>query len=172
MIFDDVKKVRKALTDEIQLDNGAVPHEVSLQMFLNALGFDLNDSGDVIKLGHIYTLNKDNYPIIILGLLREEIELKLETSKILNESSITNCSFVILSNMVDFKFYSKLYTRNILSTKPFFEFDIFNLTEHQLSLLNLFSKNNFDHNNIVNEFKELRLEKIQSMVNASHIYRL
>lgn len=64
--------------------------------------------------------------------------------------------FAILTNGQLFKMYTDLESENKLDEKPFFEFDLLNIKEQQVSELKKFHKSNFDIEKIIDTASELK----------------
>lgn len=124
--------------------------------FINALGYDAFNPEEVIPqftadIG-IKKGEKVDYAIRINEKISILIECKKLSSKLdaQNESQLhryfhtTEARIAILTNGVDYKFYSDLDNLNIMDKKPFFEFSIQQLDDSILEKLKYLTKQSFN----------------------------
>ncbi|TSI05111.1 type I restriction endonuclease [Lysinibacillus sp. BW-2-10] len=135
--------------------------------FFQALGYDVFNplefcpefTADVgIKKGEKvdYAILADGEPIIL-------IECKSITEKLLKHDSqlfryfgTTSSKFSILTNGLEYRFYTDLEETNKMDTTPFFSFNILELRDNQISEIAKFRKESFDVDNITSTASELK----------------
>ncbi len=156
-----IKLKAQVLTEEATKNAFIMP-------FIKELGYDVFNPLEVIpeyvadigiKQGEKidYAIIKDNEPIIL-------IECKCHTGplNIKNESQLfryfhaTKAKFSILTNGIEYRFYTDLVEPNRMDEKPFFVFDISEMKDTQIEELKKFHKANFDFTKIVNTASELK----------------
>lgn len=106
-----------------------------------------------------YTIFKDGKPIIIVECKDHNVNILKHEDQIKFYFRNTQAKMAILTNGVKYRFYSDLKQPNILDDKPFFTFDITNVTDKDIAQLELFSKDNFDAAKIIANAKQLRCER-------------
>lgn len=135
--------------------------------FIQALGYDVFNPTEVIPeftsdVG-IRRGEKVDYAIMQNERMIMLIECKGVNDKLVNHDSqliryfhASEAKFAILTNGQLFKFYTDLEEQNKLDDKPFFEFDLLNIKEQQISELKKFHKSNFDIDKIISTASELK----------------
>lgn len=68
----------------------------------------------------------------------------------------TEAKFALLTNGIDYRFYTDLVTPNKMDDKPFFEFKITDIKENEVAELKKFHKSYFNVDNITNTASELK----------------
>jgi len=127
---------------------------------LNEVKSEVNTEYGSFKID--YAIFKDGAPIIL-------IECKKCTDildkKYLNQLKTyypgikgAKSKFGILTNGIQYQFYTDIQDENILDSKPFFEFDLLNINDSDIKILNYFSKSE-DINNARQIAEELKKRK-------------
>lgn len=103
-----------------------------------------------------YAILRDSKPIMFIE--AKDIKENLnnhdaQLSRYFNSTPSVKVS--ILTNGLKYKFFTDLKTENIMDTKPFFEFDISNVTDYSVSILQKFTKEEFDIDKIISSAEEL-----------------
>lgn len=136
--------------------------------FVSALGYDVFNPTEVVpeftadigtKKGEKvdYAIKKDD-DIIIL------IECKWSGAKLHNDHmsqlyryfSVTEARFGILTNGIEYEFYSDIDETNKMDANPFFRFNIFNFESHQIEELKKFTKPAFSLEEILTTASTLK----------------
>jgi hypothetical protein len=92
--------------------------------------------------------------------------LTIHNSQLFRYFHVTKTRFALLTNGIQFQFYTDLDEKNKMDEKPFLEFDITNLKENTVNEITKFHKSNFDVNNIVNNASSLKYTKeIKKLIN-------
>lgn len=136
--------------------------------FIKELGYDVFNPFEVvpefvadvgIKVGEKidYAIMKDGAPIILIECKSHTAPLTLNNaSQLFRYFHTTNAKFAILTNGIEYRFYTDLVAPNKMDEKPFFTFDITDIRDAQVEELKKFHKAYFDFNNIVNTANELK----------------
>jgi predicted type IV restriction endonuclease len=134
--------------------------------FINSLGFDIYNPAELIpeyKAGWAKANEKVDYCLQIHGkpILFFEAKGPNETlssydaqlAKYFN--SAPEVKFAIITNGVQYRFFTDLQEPNILDKKPFFEFDFNDFTDADLGVLERFRKEVFNADNLVGYAEDL-----------------
>ncbi|NBA88425.1 restriction endonuclease [Emticicia sp. CRIBPO] len=136
--------------------------------FINALGYDIFNPSEVvpefvadvgIKQGEKidYAIMKDGAPIILIECKWHGQPLNVHNaSQLFRYFHTTKAKFSILSNGLEYRFYTDLVEPNKMDEKPFFVFNINEIKDNQVDELKKFHKAYFDFENIVNTASELK----------------
>lgn len=155
----------KLLIDQIKTEEGT--KQSLILPFFQILGYDVFnplefcpefDADYGIKKGE-----KVDYAIIIDGQPTILIEAKACTEKLDKHGSqlfryfnSSTAKFGVLTNGIKYRFYSDLDELNKMDKKPFFEIDLSNLNDTQISYLNNFERESLDVNSILSTAEELK----------------
>ena len=91
-------------------------------------------------------------------------ELDKYGSQLFRYFSTTTAKFGILTNGVNYKFYTDLEEANKMDLVPFLEIDLKNIKENQLAELKKFCKSNFDSDRIFSTAEELKYSSLIKQV--------
>ncbi|MBQ4913830.1 type I restriction enzyme HsdR N-terminal domain-containing protein [Maribacter sp. MMG018] len=150
--------------------------------FINILGYDTFDPTEVVpeftadlglKKGEKvdYAIFQNELPIIIIECKNWKEKLNAHNSQLFRYFHTTKTRFALLTNGIEYRFYTDLEATNKMDEKPFLEFDITQLKESTVHEIAKFHKSNFDVNKIVDtasslkytkEIKKLIAEELQS----------
>ena len=108
--------------------------------FISALGYDVLNPHEVvpefiadlgIKKGEKvdFCILKDNNPIIIIECKHWKEDLNVHNSQLHRYFHVTSSRFGILTNGIIYKFYTDLEVANKMDDKPFWEFNITDISE-------------------------------------------
>lgn len=163
----------RVLTDRVQqhahtmLTEEAVKTAVVLP-FLQALGYDVFDPGEVIPEFTADAVGKKgekvDYAIKLDGDIRILIECKpintvldkVHLAQLYRYFSVTSAKFAILTNGRFFHFHSDLEEPNRLDSRPFFSFDLTEPSNQILAELRKFEKAGFDVDGILANAERLK----------------
>jgi hypothetical protein len=138
--------------------------------FINALGYDVFDPREVVPefvadIG-LKKGEKVDYAILREGKLAIIIECKaisenldVHNSQLFRYFHVTEAKFAILTNGIQYRFYTDLVEANKMDEKPFLELDITNIKENQIPELKKFHKDMFDIENILSSASDLKYSK-------------
>lgn len=136
--------------------------------FISALGYDVFNPSEVVpeftadigtKKGEKvdYAINKDGKTIILMECKWCGADLQANhASQLYRYFSATEARFGILTNGILYQFFSDIDEPNKMDSKPFFEFDMLNVEEHQINELKKFSKQTFALDEILNTASTLK----------------
>lgn len=107
-----------------------------------------------------YAIMRDGEPAILVECKCMGSALNLNhASQLYRYFGVTSARFAILTNGVDYMFYTDIEAPNKMDDKPFFEFSMTGLDPKVVGELKKFSKSNFDLNNILSNASELKYKK-------------
>jgi predicted type IV restriction endonuclease len=143
--------------------------------FLSALGYDVFDpeivvpefTADVgIKKGE-----KVDYALVVQGKIAILVECKTcgvslantHTSQLYRYFSVTDARFAILTNGIEYWFYTDLDSPNKMDQRPFFQFNVLDYHQNDLAELEKFTNQVFDIESIVSTASNLKYSKAIKM---------
>lgn len=136
--------------------------------FISSLGYDVFNPMEVIpeftadigtKKGEKvdYAIKKDQKIIILIECKWCGSDLQKEhASQLYRYFSATEARFAILTNGLDYEFYSDIDEPNKMDSKPFFSFNILQFEEHQIGELKKFTKSAFSLEDILTTASTLK----------------
>lgn len=145
--------------------------------FFSTLGYDVFNpcefvpefTADVgVKQGEKvdYAIIKDNCPIILIEAKHWKENLDNHTNQLYRYFSVTNSKFGILTNGIEYRFYTDLEEANKMDTQPFLIINLENLKESSVAQLKKFTKDTFNVDDILTSAEELKYtNSISSYIN-------
>lgn len=145
--------------------------------FFQSLGYDVFNpleftpefTADVgIKKGEKvdYAIIENDEPVILIECKSVNEKLTNHDSQLFRYYGTSTSKFGILTNGIEYRFFTDLEEPNKMDTKPFLVFNILNLKENQLKELYKFTKINFNIQNISSSAYELKyVNLIRSYLN-------
>lgn len=139
--------------------------------FIAALGYDVFDPFEVIpeftadvrgiKKGEKvdYCIQKDGAPIIIIECKHWNQPLKKYSSQLYRYFGVVHAKFGVLTNGIEYKFYTDLDAPNKMDERPFLEFSIEKINENTVNELKKFNKNTFNLEEILSSANDLKYSK-------------
>lgn len=136
--------------------------------FIRELGYDVFNPAEVtpelvadvgIKQGEKidYAILKDGEPIILIECKHHGAPLSVHNaSQLFRYFHTTKAKFSILTNGIEYRFYTDLVEANKMDEKPFFAFNITEIRDNQIEELKKFHKAYYDFDNIVTTASELK----------------
>jgi len=135
--------------------------------FISVLGYDVFDPFEVnpefiadigIKKGEKvdYAILKDDKPIILVECKHCSENLDPHNSQLFRYFHTTNAKFGLLTNGLEYRFYTDLVTTNKMDEKPFFEFNIAEIKDNEIAELRKFHKSFFDLESISTAASDLK----------------
>jgi len=170
--MDLIDKIRELSTripkllDSIQTEE-ATKHAMVMP-FISALGYNVFDPTEVtpelcadvgVKKGEKvdYAILREGKPIILFECKHHAADLgKCHASQLYRYFSVTEARFGVLTNGIDYWFYTDLEAPNKMDEKPFFEFNLLEIKENAVEELKKFSKSAFDLDFILTTAAELK----------------
>lgn len=139
--------------------------------FINALGYDVFNPLEVVpeftadvgvKKGEKvdYAILRDGRPIILVEckLIGTDLD-KLTPSQLYRYFSVTEARFGVLTDGVNYQFFSDLDSPNKMDARPFFEFNLLQVNAQSAEQLKKFAKDGFDIENILSTASDLKYTK-------------
>jgi hypothetical protein len=165
---DQIKQLSERilkLKDNIQTEEAT--KNAFIMPFIQALGYDVFNPLEIlpeytcdigIKKGEKidYAVLKDEQPIILIECKHCDQNLSLHDGQLLRYFHVSKAKFGILTNGINYRFYTDLVDANKMDEKPFFEIDMLNLKDTQIEELKKFHKSYFDISKIVGTANELK----------------
>ncbi|GGH20376.1 hypothetical protein GCM10011418_25520 [Sphingobacterium alkalisoli] len=135
--------------------------------FLKILGYDVFDPFEVhpefiadigIKKGEKvdYAILRDDKPVILIECKHYADGLDPHNSQLFRYFHTTEARFSLLTNGLEYRFYTDLVTSNKMDEKPFFEFKITDIKDTEIAELRKFHKSVFDLDSISSAASELK----------------
>jgi hypothetical protein len=163
-IADRISKLKNQVETEEATKNAFV------MPFISALGYDVFNPTEVIpefiadigiKKGEKvdYCIQKDGQPIIIIECKHWREALNPHNSQLFRYFHVTKTRFSILTNGIDYWFYSDLVEANKMDEKPFLEFSLEAINETTVGELKRFQKSTFNVDEIVGVASDLKYSK-------------
>lgn len=136
--------------------------------FIRELGYDIFDPSEVIpeftadvgiKKGEKvdYAIFSDGKPIILFECKPINAKLDSYSSQLYRYFSVTNARIAILTDGVEYRFYSDLSEPNKLDSMPFFVFSLDRMRHEDAVRLEQFSKPKFDLDQVLADAESMRL---------------
>ena len=140
--------------------------------FIGALGYDVFDPSEVIpeftadvgvKKGEKvdYAIKRNGKIAILVECKPCRSELsQTHTSQLYRYFSVTEARFAVLTNGINYWFYTDLDEPNKMDARPFFEFDMLNFRPAQIEELSKFCNENFDVDTILATASDLKYRSL------------
>ncbi len=136
--------------------------------FIQMLGYDIFNPAEVIpeftadvgtKKGEKvdFALLQDGMPVMLIECKRLGTDLSSEViSQLLRYFGVTETRVGILTDGIQYRFFSDLDQSNVMDPRPFFEFNMLEFNELDIKELKRFTKDEFDSSLITDAARELR----------------
>ncbi|MXV50335.1 restriction endonuclease [Pedobacter sp. HMF7647] len=146
--------------------------------FIQILGYDVFNPFEVnpefiadlgIKKGEKvdYAIMKDGKAILIVECKHHKEQLDPHNSQLFRYFHVSNAKFSLLTNGLNYRFYTDLKDPNKMDEKPFFEFNITEMKDAQIEELKKFHKSYFDIENISNTALDLKYtSELKALITA------
>lgn len=172
MVFvEDIAKVAEQVRKRAELVTGEQGTKMGLIIpFFSALGYDVFDPTEVIpefiadfatkKAGQF---EKVDYAIAINGDTVMIVEAKARDQKPTAHdgqlkryfNGLLKTKVAIVTNGIEYRFFTDLRHENVMDDEPFFSFNILNYEPKQIENLKLFHRDNFDSAQIKQQAEEM-----------------
>lgn len=161
LLGERVVKLKDSISTEEATKNAFI------MPFIQALGYDVFNPLEVVpeyvtdigtKKGEKidYAIFKDNNPTILIECKHWAQGLHLHDGQLLRYFHVSKAKFGILTNGINYRFYTDLMEPNKMDEKPFLEFNIHEIKDNQVDELKKFHKSYFDAESITNTASELK----------------
>lgn len=169
----DFKDLIKQLGDRVvklkdQVNTEEATKNAFIMPFIRELGYDVFNPLEVtpelvadigMKQGEKidYAIMQNGLPIILIECKHHASPLNVNNaSQLFRYFHTTKAKFSILTNGIEYRFYTDLVEPNKMDEKPFFSFNITDIKDNQIEELKKFHKAYYDFDNIVNTASELK----------------
>lgn len=164
------------LKDQIQTEEAT--KTAFVLPFISLLGYDIFNPIEVIpeftadvglKKGEKvdYAIFQEGNPILIIECKHWKEDLSGHSSQLTRYFHVSKSRFALLTNGINYQFYTDLEKTNVMDERPFFEFEMTNMKEGYVTELAKFHKSNFDVHNIINNASSLKYtHEIKRIFNA------
>lgn len=179
----DFIDIIKALSEKVSRMKDSIQTEEAtknafVMPFIAALGYDVFNPLEVIpefvadlgiKKGEKvdYCIQKDGQPIIIVECKHWKEELNVHNSQLHRYFHVCSTRFGILTNGIVYRFYTDLEEPNKMDNKPFWEFNITDMSEATVFELKKYQKSAFDVEQILSAATELKYTREIKKIIAS-----
>ena len=171
----------KSLADKVEQLKDRIETEESTKHaftlpFINILGYDTFNPTEVVpeftadlglKKGEKvdYAIFQNDQPILIVECKHWKQNLNIHNSQLFRYFHVTKTRFALLTNGIQYRFYTDLEETNKMDEKPFLEFDITKLKESTAKEVEKFHKSKFDVSLIVDNASHLKYTReIKSLI--------
>lgn len=166
--IDELKQFSKrveSIKDTIQTEEAT---KTSILMpFFQLMGFDVFNPNELvpeftadvgIKKGEKvdYAILKDGQPIILVEAKSVTEQLEKHDSQLFRYFGATKAKLAILTNGIEYRFYTDLDEPNKMDEMPFLNLNILNIKDAQVAELKKFHKSNFDLDTVLTAASELK----------------
>jgi hypothetical protein len=103
-----------------------------------------------------YAILRENQPVLIIECKSHTENLNKHYTQLHKYFHLTKARFALLTNGIQYNFYTDLDAANKMDEKPFFSFDITMIRDQQLKELSKFHKSGFDVSQILTSASELK----------------
>lgn len=107
-----------------------------------------------------YAIMKDGKPVILIEAKWCSENLINHDSQLFRYFGTSEAKFAILTNGIDYKFFTDLDAPNKMDEKPFLEFNILEIKDNEVLELKKFQKHSFDLETILNTASELKYSNL------------
>ncbi len=165
-LFDSLSKISEQIQSQRHLINSEAATEmVSIRPFIRALGYDIFNLTEVepqyTAAPHSsgtdrvdYMIKRDGRPIILVEVKSANTSLNQHHWKQLHSYFVAlDVEFGILTNGLEYRFYTDLKKRNVMDEEPFLAIDLRNLDRSQISALEGFTKSRYAPDQTVRKIK-------------------
>ena len=171
----EINNKLKQLSDKIvnlkeQIQTEEATKTAFILPFINLLGYDIFNPIEVVpeftadiglKKGEKvdYAIIEDGEPILIIECKHWKENLDIHNSQLFRYFHASKSKFALLTNGIEYRFYSDIDATNKMDEKPFLEFDITKIKENTITEITKFHKTNFDIKKIVDNASSLKYSK-------------
>jgi hypothetical protein len=159
---------RRAAEQSMHLQTEEATKNGLVMPMLASLGYDVFDPFEVVpeftadvgtKKGEKvdYAIFRDGVVSILIECKKAGVTLDSNhASQLFRYFTVTDARFAVLTNGIEYHFYTDIDTPNRMDSKPFFKFDVLNYEEHQVEELKKFRKSHFSMEQILETASTLK----------------
>ena len=170
-LTDQIERLSKKVTqrkENIQTEEAT--KQAFIMPFISALGYDVFNPDEVIPeyVADIgvkkdekidYCIKKGDEPEVMIECKHWQANLQEYIHQLHRYFYATSAKLVILTNGIQYRFYTDSEQKNIMDNEPFWEFDIINFSKEDIEELEKYRKDNFDINEIYKTANDLKITK-------------
>lgn len=172
----EIKEKLYALSERIDKIVGQIKSEEGTKQslilpFFQIMGYDVFnplefcpefDADYGIKKGEKvdYAIIIDDEPIILVEAKACNDNLDKHGAQLFRYFNSSKAKFGVLTNGIKYRFFTDLDETNKMDQKPFFEVDLLNLNDTQISYLKNFERDSLDVNSILSTAEELKYSNL------------
>lgn len=167
--IDKIQELATRISNQVEhIQTEEATKNAFILPFIAALDYNVFDPTEVLpeytadigtKKGEKvdYAILMGNTPVILFECKHCGVNLDQEhASQLYRYFTATEARFGVLTNGILYRFYSDLDEPNKMDTKPFLEFNMFDIEEPLVEELKKFTKSSFDLNNILTTATDLK----------------
>lgn len=171
-LIDSLSRLASRLPQQLPLLTTEEATKNALVMpLINALGYNVFDPLEVvpefiadvgIKKGEKvdYAIMIDGKPMILIECKAAGAKLNLKhSSQLYRYFGVTDARFAVLTDGIQYQFFTDIESPNKMDEKPFFDFKLNEVDQRVAEELKKFAKPNFDLDNILSNANELKYRK-------------
>lgn len=145
--------------------------------FIISLGYDVFNPLEVVPEMDCALINKksdkidyaimiDNKPIMLIECKQANVNLELHTSQLQKYFAASNAKFGLLTNGIEYRFYTDLDKLNIMDEKHFLAINLLDITDNEIEQLKKFHKSYYNEGDILSTAQDLKYStEIRSILN-------
>lgn len=160
-LAEKIAKQKDAITTEEGTKNAFI------MPLIAALGYDIFNPFEVVpeldcdlikKKGEKidYAIMKDEQPILLIECKHCKQDLNLHDTQLQKYFVASNARFGVLTNGIEYRFYTDLDKANIMDEKPFLVVNMLDLSEAEIEQLKKFHKSYYNESDILSTANELK----------------
>lgn len=175
---DEIKQIAERV-DKLkeQISTEEATKNAFIMPFIKAIGYDVFNPLEVvpeyvadigIKKGEKidYAIMDNGHPIILVEAKHWNQKLDIHDGQLLRYFHTSKAKFAILTNGIEYWFYSDLESPNIMDKKPFLSINLLDLRDNQYEELKKFHKSYFNVDNILTSASELKYtSELKNLIN-------
>lgn len=174
-LADRIAKQKDAITTEEGTKNAFIMPMIA------SLGYDIFNPFEVVpemdcdlikKKGEKidYAIMKDDSPILLIECKHCNQNLNLHDTQLQKYFVASNARFGVLTNGIEYRFYTDLEKVNLMDEKPFLIVNMLDLSENDIEQLKKFHKSYYNESDILSTASELKYTtEIKSILNREFV---
>ncbi len=172
-LMDEMRKISEKVNQQRPMMTNEVATElVSIHPFIRALGYDIGNLNEVYPQHTAdartsgservdYAIKQSGKPIIFIeSKAANKVLSENNWRQLYNYFGAEDVRFGILTNGIEYRFYTDLEKLNIMDKQPFLIIDMLNLDDGLVNVLEGFTKASFDVERILLSARKLRVLRL------------
>lgn len=168
----DFKDLIQQLSEKIEKQQDIIATEEAtknafIMPVIHALGYDIFDPTEVVPETDCdivkskgekidYAIFKDGKPIILIECKHNKQNLDLHSTQLQRYFVASNARFGVLTNGIEWRFYTDIEKQNIMDEKPFLVVNMLEVSNEDIEQLKKFHKSYYDETDILSTANELK----------------